>query len=147
MVTCPPITTAPRNQKINNNKKKKKQRPLFQEKKEKKKKKGKKEEEERGYVPSKKKKKGKKERKKGTRYEHFCPLSSLIFSFQLSLHFGENTFVVDLGKKHLDPTIYFPFSSPNQTHSKKIFFLFSLQNFPSTLFHLQTNTSLKSRFD
>ena len=115
-------------------------------KKKKKKKKGKKEEEERGYVPS-KKKKGKKERKKGTRYEHFCPLSSLIFSFQFSLHFGETTFVVDLGKKHLGPTIYFPSSPPNQIHSKKIFFPFSLQNFPSTLFHLQTNTPLKSRFD
>ena len=145
MVTCPTITTAPRNQKINNNKKK--ATSTLPRKKRKKKKKGKKEEEERGYVPSKKKKKGKKERKKGTRYEHFCPLSSLIFSFQFSLHFGENTFVVDLGKKHLGSTIYFPSSPPNQIHSKKIFFPFSLQNFPSTLFHLQTNTPLKSRFD
>ena len=44
-------------------------------------------------------------------------------------------------RKHLDPTIYFPFSSPNQTHSKKFSFLFSFQSFSSTLFHLQTNTS------
>ena len=146
MVTCPTITTAPRNKKINNNKKKK-QRPLFQEKKEKKKRKEKKKKKREATCLAKKKKKGKKERKKGTRYEHFCPLSSLIFSFQFSLHFGENTFVVDLGKKHLGPTIYFPSSPPNQIHSKKIFFPFSLQNFPSTLFHLQTNTPLKSRFD
>ena len=40
-------------------------------------------------------------------------------------------------------TIYFPSSPLNQTHSKKFSFSFSLQSFPSTLFHLQTNTPLK----
>ena len=37
-------------------------------------------------------KKGKKKKKKGTGHGHFCPLSSLIFSLQFSLHFREKTF-------------------------------------------------------
>ena len=48
-----------------------------------------------------------------------------------------------LGRKHPGLTIYFPSSPLNQTHSKKFSFSFSLQSFPSTLFHLQTNTPLK----
>ena len=31
--------------------------------------------------------------------------------------------VIPMGRKHLDPTMYFPFSLLNQTHSKKIFLL------------------------
>ena len=46
------------------------------------------------------------------------------------------------GEKCLGPTIYFPSSPPNQTHSKNFSFLFSFQSFPSTLFHLHTNTPL-----
>ena len=34
----------------------------------------------------------KKKKKKGIGRGYFCPLSSLIFSFQFSLHFGERTF-------------------------------------------------------
>ena len=59
---------------------------------------------------------------------HFCPLSSLIFFLQFSLHFGKKTFLVSPGKKHLDFTIYFPSSPSNQTHSKKVFLrIFSLK--------------------
>ena len=43
--------------------------------------------------------------------------------------FWVENFLVGLGKKHLSSIIYFPFSSPNQTHSKKFSFLFSLQIF------------------
>ena len=71
-------------------------------------------------------------------HEHFCPLSSLIFSLQFSLHFRKKTFWWTRGENTLDPTIYFSSSPPNTP--KKNFFPFSLQNFPSTLFYLQTNT-------
>ena len=84
-----------------------------------------------------------KKKKNGARDRHFCPLSNHIFSLQFSLHFGEKTFG-DPKRKHLGSTIYFPSSPPNQTHSKKFFFPFSLQSFPFTLFHLQTNTPLVS---
>ena len=57
---------------------------------------------------------------------------------------GEN-FLMGLGRKHLGPTIYFLSSPPNQIHSKKFFFPFSLQIFPSTLFHLQKNTSFGTK--
>ena len=67
---------------------------------------------------------------------HFCLISSLIFFLQFSFHFGEN-FLVDPERKHLGLNIYFPPSSPNQTHSKKIFiFIFSQKKNLSTLFHL-----------
>ena len=55
--------------------------------------------------------------------KHFCPLSSLIFSLQFSLHSGEKKFLVRPGRKHMDPTIYFPSFPPNQTNSKKVFLL------------------------
>ena len=58
---------------------------------------------------------------------------------------GENI-LVGPRRKNPDPTIYFPSSPPNQIHSKKFSFSFSLQSFPSTLFHLQTNTSLVFSF-
>ena len=61
-----------------------------------------------------------------------------IFTSTFSPSWGE-IFLIDLGRKHLGATIYFPSSPPNQTHSKKFSFPFSLQNFPSILFHLQTN--------
>ena len=57
---------------------------------------------------------------------------------------GEN-FLMGLGRKHLGPTIYFLSSPPNQIHSKKFFFPFSLQILPSTLFHLQKNTSFGTK--
>ena len=49
--------------------------------------------------------------------------------------------MVGLERKYLGSIIYFPSSPPNQTHSKKFSFPFSLQSFPSTLFHLQTGLS------
>ena len=58
---------------------------------------------------------------------------------------GENI-LVGPRRKNPDPTIYFPSSPPNQIHSKNFSFPFSLRNFPSTLFHLQTNTSLVFSF-
>ena len=76
---------------------------------------------------------------------HFYPKMMYNFSLQFSLYFGEN-FLIGQERKYMDPTIYFSFSLPNQTHSKKIFFPFSLQCFPFTLFHLQTNTPFDTVF-
>ena len=59
------------------------------------------------------------------------------FSSFFSPFWGKN-FLVGPGRKYLGPTIYFPSFPLNQTHSKDIFFSFSLQSFPSTLFYLQT---------
>ena len=71
----------------------------------------------------------------------FLLIKKKFILIQFSLYFGEN-FLVGSRRKYLDPTIYFHSSSPNQTHSKKFSFLFSFQNFPSTLVYLQTNTPL-----
>ena len=120
------------------NPKKKKKRGKIKKKKKKGKKK-KKEKEATCPVPKNKRIKEKKE-KKGTGYRYFCPLRISIFSLQFSLYFGEN-FLVGSSRKHPMPTIYFPSSSPNQTHSKMFSFPFSLISFPFILFHLQTNTS------
>ena len=68
------------------------------------------------------KKKSKKKKQDCERYlahqqrRVFCPnIYSLVFSpFWREL-------LVGLGRKHLGPTIYFPSSLPNQTHSKKVF--------------------------
>ena len=65
---------------------------------------------------------------------HFFP--SIFSSF-----WGEN-FLVSPGRKHSN-SIYFPFSSHNQAHSKKNFLpIFSLKFFIHLL-HLQTNTPIK----
>ena len=57
----------------------------------------------------------------------FLSFSHHISLSKFSLHFKEN-FLVDLGRKHLGPTIYFLLSPPNQTHSKKVFLsIFSLK--------------------
>ena len=56
-------------------------------------------------------------------YKHFRPLISLILSLQFFLHFREKTFWWVRRENTLNPTIYFPSSSPNQTHSKKDFLL------------------------
>ena len=61
------------------------------------------------------------------------------FSSSFSPFWGEN-FLVGLRRKHLGFTIYFSSSPLNQTHSKKFSFPFSIHIFPSTIFHLQTNT-------
>ena len=50
-------------------------------------------------------------------YGYFCPLSDLFSPFSFFLFWREN-FLVGLEKKHLNPTIYFSFFLPNQTHSK-----------------------------
>ena len=57
--------------------------------------------------------------------------------------FWRENILMGPGRKHLDPTIYFPSSLLTKHTSKKFSFLFSLQSFPSTLFHLQTNTPSK----
>ena len=53
-------------------------------------------------------------------HEHFCQKKKnhphSIFS-----SFWEENILVDLRRKHLDPTIYFSSFLPNQTHSKKVF--------------------------
>ena len=62
------------------------------------------------------------------------------FPLIFSQFWGEKYFLMGLRSKHLCHTIYFLSFSPNQKHSKKFSFLFSLQNFLSALFYLQTNT-------
>ena len=107
------------NQKKKNTRKQKKKKimsnvQLNQKKKKKKKKKRKK----------KKKKKKRRQRPRGRKKKQWRrTISSLIFSLQFSLHSWEKNFLVGPGRKHMDPIIYFPSSSPNQTHSKKIFLL------------------------
>ena len=70
----------------------------------------------------------KKKKKKVIRWEFFVQA--------FSLHFGEN-FLVGLGRRHPNSTIYFPFSPPNQTHFKKVFFSYFL----SKVFYLLYFTS------
>ena len=108
-----------------------------------------------GSLPNKSKKKKKeekvasrrKEKEKQSNMEKPCTWAFLskndvqFFPSIFSPFWRENV-LVGQGEKHLDPTIYFPFSPPNQTHSKKFYFPFSLQSFLSTLFHLRTNTPL-----
>ena len=74
---------------------------------------------------------------------NFCPLSSLIFFIQFFLHFRKKTFC--WAQRENIQTLSFIFLLLHLTKhtSKKFFFLFSLQNFPFTLFYFQTNTSLK----
>ena len=76
---------------------------------------------------------GKKERNWTWAFLSIKQLHFLLSVF--SLFWGEN-FLVGLGRKHPNPTIYFPFSLPNQIHSKEFSFPFFLQNFSSILFHL-----------
>ena len=65
---------------------------------------------------------------------HFCPSPIRFSPTKFSLHFGEKTFG---GPHH-----HFP-SPPSTKHPPKSFSSsYSLQNFPSTLLHLQTNTPL-----
>ena len=78
--------------------------------------------------------------KKSNMDEALVQFLALVFS----PFWGEN-FLVGLGRKHIGFTLYFLSSPPNQTHSKKFSFPFSLQIFPSTLFHLQTNTSFGNK--
>ena len=60
---------------------------------------------------------------------HFRPLSSLISPFSF-LSILERKIFGGPGRKHLDPTIYFPSSPPNQTHFKKVFLpIFSPKSF------------------
>ena len=72
----------------------------------------------------------------------FLSIKKKFILTQVSLYFWEKTFLVGPRRKHQGLTIYFPFSPPNQTHLKKFSFIFSLQSFLSSLFHLQTNTPL-----
>ena len=71
---------------------------------------------------------------------HFHPLNSFIFSLQFSLHFGEKTFWLAWRKNTWAPSFIFLLLHPIKHTSKKSPFPFSLQNFSSILFHLQTNT-------
>ena len=87
-------------------------------------------------------KKKKKKRKRNWTWA-FLSIKQPYFLPPVFSPFWKENFLVGLGRKHLGFTIYFPSSSPNQTHSKKFSFPFSLQGFPSILFHLQTNTPLR----
>ena len=85
----------------------------------------------------------KKKKIKACAHRHFCQSrknsSPLNFFFILGRkHFDGPR------RKHLGPTIYFLTPHPTKQTPKKFSFLFSHQNFLSTLFHLQTNTPLVS---
>ena len=80
---------------------------------------------------------------KACAHGHFCQSrknsSPLNFFFTFGRkHFGRPR------RKHLGSTIYFLSPHPTKHTPKKFSFLFSHQNFLSTLFHLQTNTPLVS---
>ena len=61
---------------------------------------------------------------------------------QFSLYFGEKIFWWAQGENTWAPPFIFLPSYPTKHTPKRFSFLFSLQNFPSTLFYLQTNTPL-----
>ena len=99
----------------------------------------------------KREKRKKKEEEEQLRQAHVQPMCNCTWAFLsknnvqffpliFSQFWGEKYFLMGLGSKHLCHYIYFLSFSPNQKHSKKFSFLFSLQNFLSALFHLQTNT-------
>ena len=67
----------------------------------------------------------------------FLSIKKKFISTQFSLHFGEPV-EKKSGPHHLFSILP---TQPN-TFQKSFSFLFSLYSFPSTLFHLQTNTSL-----
>ena len=83
-----------------------------------------------------------KKNKKRTRHGHFCSLNSLIFSIQFSLHFWEKIFWWVQGE-NTRPHYLFSFLPTQPNTLKKFSSPFSLQSFPSILFHLQTNTPLR----
>ena len=73
----------------------------------------------------------------------FSSIKQPIFSLQFSPHFGEKTFWWARRENILGPPFIFLPLHPTKHTPKKFFFPFSLQNFLSTLFRLQTNTSLR----
>ena len=118
----------------------------------KKEKRKKKKEKRRGNVPTaqesiKKRKKEKNEKRK----ERNCPCVSArtflsikqpyFLPLVFSPFWGEK-FLVGPGRKHPSPPFIFLSPHPTKHTPKNFFFPFSFQNFPSNLFHLQTNTPL-----
>ena len=73
----------------------------------------------------------------------FSSIKQPIFSLQFSPHFREKTFWWARRENTLGPPFIFLSLHPTKHTPKKFFFPFSLQNFLSTLFRLQTNTSLR----
>ena len=134
---------------------------IAQEKQKKKKRKEKKEAKKKGQRFCQKKKKEKKRKKQKTRGNvekdinksnlkkftctciwAFLSIKKKFILTQFSLHFGEKTFWWARGENTWAPLFIFLHSYPLKHTPKKIYSLFSFQNFPSTLFHLQTNTAL-----
>ena len=69
---------------------------------------------------------GKKKIKATWRAHVHVPMSIFVNKKKIHPHsifssFWEENILVDSRRKHLDPTIYFSFFLPNQTHSKKVF--------------------------
>ena len=91
----------------------------------------------RGNIQRKEKEKRKKNEEDQCGQAHPQYQDVQFFTSVFSPFLGEN---FCLRRKHSSPTIYFPSSPPNQTHSKKFSFLFSFESFSSILFHFQTNT-------
>ena len=58
-------------------------------------------------------------------------------------HFGKKIFWLARGENIWTPPFIFLPSYPIKHTPKKFFFPFSLQSFPYTMFHLQTNTPLR----
>ena len=128
---------------------------IAQEKKKKKKRKEKKEAKKKGatLLPEKEKKKKRKKQKTRGNVEKDINKSNLkkfvytcIWAFfsmnkkfiptQFSLHFGEKTFWWARGENIQAPPFIFLSSHPTKHTLKMFCFSFSLQSFPSTLFHL-----------
>ena len=134
---------------------------IAQEKEKKKKRKEKKEAKKKGQHCCQKKKKKKKRKKQITRGNvekdinksnlkkftctciwAYLSIKKKFILTQFSLHFGEKIFWWARGENTWAPLFIFLHSYPLKHTPKKISSLFSFQNFPSTLFHLQTNTAL-----
>ena len=69
------------------------------------------------------------------KHGHFCPPTIRFFPTKFSLHFGERTF-------WWAPSSFSPLPLSTKHPPKSLSSSFSLQNFPSILFHPQTNTPL-----
>ena len=96
----------------------------------------------------KKNKKREREREKhgqspcATAHGHFRPKMIHNFSLQFSLHFGKKK-LFGMPKEKISRPRHL-FSHPTKYIPKKFPFPFSLQSFPSTIFHLLTNTPLRN---
>ena len=66
----------------------------------------------------------------------FSSIKHIHFFPSIFSSFWRENFLIDLERKHQNPTIYFPFFLPNQTHSKLIFLPIFSSKFFTILYQL-----------